>query len=434
MNIPEHLSDNPCLLAAIDYARKLGWYLVPCYGIDSDGSCTCRKRSCASPGKHPRLGKHWHKKASCDPEELILWWAAWPDSNIGLLLGERSGVIDVECDHPDAERLYAEICGDDPPAPPTYTSGRGRHRLFKWTQNLRQPAGAKAAGLDVLTGNSGKQITILPPSRHASGITREWILDPFDASLEYPPFGEKRTQYISRGGHIEGEEVVGAPVSHALGPPPAERDIIHDRLLDPDDQDRPEYVVSLDDEKVQIAILSTLPNRPGQRVDCLFQLIRKVKGLGDNDQLRDVDLLAPIVERWFSLALPFIKTKDYVTTWEDFVYRWSRCHTPIRDSLGLSQISARVETSKAPPIDSDDQDLQALNKLCYELSQESDDRTFPLGARKAGEFLGCGRTAAAKRLRTLVDAGVILPVSPGKFRSRGKCMATVYAYVEDQTA
>ena len=126
-----------------------GWFVVPV------------------EGKRPTAGQDWPAKAV--PTGRANGGCAW-----GLLLGPRSGVIDIECDSPDAERRLAEIIGENMPVCPTWLSRRGKHRLFAWSEELRN---AKAHvhlgdGLEARIGNDRAQ-SVLPP---ADG--REWLVTP----------------------------------------------------------------------------------------------------------------------------------------------------------------------------------------------------------------------------------------------------------------
>jgi hypothetical protein len=44
------------------------------------------------PGKHPPT-RRGHKEATTDPARILQWWSRWPDANIGILTGRRSGLI-----------------------------------------------------------------------------------------------------------------------------------------------------------------------------------------------------------------------------------------------------------------------------------------------------------------------------------------------------
>jgi len=157
---------------AAQYASR-GWYIVICHGSDGD-KCTCSNEKCATPGKHPILNA-WQHKATIDEDELGHWLGNGKNYNIGVQLGEKSGIIDIEYDT-DQGRKTAERFGLEKAYTPTFTSKRSTHRLFKWDRRLPQQAVYKMAGLEIRIGGGkrGAQ-SIMPPSSHASGASYSWV-------------------------------------------------------------------------------------------------------------------------------------------------------------------------------------------------------------------------------------------------------------------
>jgi len=154
------------------YAAK-GWYVVVCHGSDGQ-RCTCNNPACSTPGKHPVLNA-WQHKATLDEDELSEWLDGSRNRNIGIQLGEKSGIIDLEYDT-EQGRLTAERFGLDKVLTPTFTSKRSTHRLFKFDRRLPQRAVYKIAGLEVRIGGGkrGAQ-SIVPPSSHSSGVSYSWV-------------------------------------------------------------------------------------------------------------------------------------------------------------------------------------------------------------------------------------------------------------------
>jgi hypothetical protein len=62
--------ESQLLLAASDYAHR-GWRVLPLHGI-VEGKCTCGKKDCGSPGKHPRTPRGF-KDATIN-ENIIMSW------------------------------------------------------------------------------------------------------------------------------------------------------------------------------------------------------------------------------------------------------------------------------------------------------------------------------------------------------------------------
>lgn len=177
--------------AALSYAAR-GWKLVPLYGVVKPEVCTCSKgANCGTPGKHPSGGTAWHLSASSDDDEVSSWFDTKKPVNVGLLLGPGSGVVDVELDGPEAIAAWNGL-GLGEVWTPTYTAGRGPHRLFRWDEGLPAVQLKKPLGIEVRLGNGGKAAqSVLPPSRHHTGVLYQWLpgLSPDDVELS--PLPEK---------------------------------------------------------------------------------------------------------------------------------------------------------------------------------------------------------------------------------------------------
>jgi hypothetical protein len=157
---------------AAQYAAK-GWYVVVCHGSDGQ-RCTCSNPDCTTPGKHPVLNA-WQHKATLDEDELSQWLDGSKNRNIGVQLGEKSGVIDIEYDT-EQGRQTAERFGLEKVLTPTFTSKRSTHRLFKWDRRLPQRAVYKLSGLEIRIGGGKKGAqSIVPPSSHSSGVSYSWV-------------------------------------------------------------------------------------------------------------------------------------------------------------------------------------------------------------------------------------------------------------------
>lgn len=170
---------SPVLTAAMQYA-SYGWRVVPIHGI-VNGRCTCSKGStCGSAGKHPRPNA-WQEAASNDEEIVLGFWEKWPDSNLGVALGPSSGIIDIECDTEEAEISLLSLFDGEIPVTPTFSASRGKHRLFKWRDDLPKDAVKKPYGIEFRMGAGGRGAqSVFPPSTHNSGKAYAWLpgLDP----------------------------------------------------------------------------------------------------------------------------------------------------------------------------------------------------------------------------------------------------------------
>ena len=167
---------NPLLEAALDYAGK-GWRVFPLHNPTSEG-CSCQKPDCTSSGKHPRIS-NGSTGASSDVAKIHRWWARWPDANIGVVTGPRSGIFVLDVDGA-AGQASLRALGQ---LPATLRSDTGRtgelgerrgfHLYFTMPArlNLRNSTGLLGQGLDIRAAGG---YVVAPPSLHASGHRYEW--------------------------------------------------------------------------------------------------------------------------------------------------------------------------------------------------------------------------------------------------------------------
>jgi hypothetical protein len=125
------------------------------------------------------LGAAWQTKATNNPDEVARWLAS--GSNIGILLGPMSGVVDVEYDTPEGRDQLAAFGLLDIPTP-TWRSARGEHRLYHWEPWMPETAVIKADDLEIRIGGRAAQ-SVLPPSIHPTGMAYEWTTSPADVPI-----------------------------------------------------------------------------------------------------------------------------------------------------------------------------------------------------------------------------------------------------------
>ncbi len=118
------------LKAALAYATKLNYKVIPLYSI-KNGKCTCGNTNCNSPGKHPRI-EQWGQRSSGDPAQISTWFDRWPESNIGVVTGARSGfiVLDIDTKRGGDDSLYQleKELGKLPDTVTQLTGGGGRRQ------------------------------------------------------------------------------------------------------------------------------------------------------------------------------------------------------------------------------------------------------------------------------------------------------------------
>lgn len=138
----------------------------------------CRFVRVARREKRP-LGAAWQHRATDNLDDVAAWLAA--RSNVGLLLGPTSGVVDVEYDDPAGLEQLAAFGILDIPTP-TWRSARGEHRLFRWAPWMPPTAVVKVDDLEIRIGGRAAQ-SVLPPSIHPDGQPYSWTTPPTDVPI-----------------------------------------------------------------------------------------------------------------------------------------------------------------------------------------------------------------------------------------------------------
>jgi len=181
------------LKAALAYAQR-GWLVVPLHN-PTQGKCSCRKRDCSSPGKHPRT-EHGLKDGSKETRQIEQWLTRWPAANIGILTGQSSGLVVVDVDGEDGKASLKALTATHAPLPKTLCVKTGRagvdgkrkgcHYYFRApaVAIIRNSAGILGKGLDV-RGEGG--YVVAPPSLHPSGLLYEWRA-PEQPIADLPPW------------------------------------------------------------------------------------------------------------------------------------------------------------------------------------------------------------------------------------------------------
>lgn len=174
--------------AALAYAQKLGWPVLPLHGIKG-GKCTCGKADCSSPGKHPLVANGVHA-ATKDPVVIVQWWQKWPDANVGIRCGRESGifVIDVDGDEGlESLRELEEQYGKFPETPMQITGSGGYHIILRYPSDVEiRPRVRLLPGVDIRAEDS---YVVAAPSIHISGRRYCWELEhhPLEIPLAGPP-------------------------------------------------------------------------------------------------------------------------------------------------------------------------------------------------------------------------------------------------------
>lgn len=162
------------LKAALAYVELLKWPVFPVHSM-VDGICSCGNDHCSSSGKHPKT-YNGVKSATTDLQVVKVWWNKWPNANIGIATGEKSGFfvldIDIKGDGPDSLEELIELHEPLPETVVAVTGSFGSHYLFKHCEGIKNKV-ALFPGIDV-RGDGG--YIVVSPSNHISGRDYEWEL------------------------------------------------------------------------------------------------------------------------------------------------------------------------------------------------------------------------------------------------------------------
>lgn len=165
--------------AALRYAKK-GWQVFPVWPV-RDGACTCGTRCGKNAGKHP-LGDIVHRgvyDATTDQVLIRKWWGQYPDANVGVATGARSGIFVVDEDpHAGGDESMIVLTQKYGPFPETLRSQTGHggtHYVFKYpgkhVKNLVSNP-SLGVGIDV-RGDAG--YIVAPPSSLGEGQDYRWL-------------------------------------------------------------------------------------------------------------------------------------------------------------------------------------------------------------------------------------------------------------------
>ncbi len=169
------------LSKALDFAKR-GWLTVPLHN-PKQGVCSCRKKACGSPGKHPRTA-HGLKDASKDAAQIKSWFQQWPETNVGIVTGQASGLLVLDVDGEDGKASLQALTAMHGALPKTLCAMTGRtgedgnrkgcHYYFRAPAGelIRNSAGNLGKGLDI-RGEGG--YVVAPPSLHPSGRLYQWL-------------------------------------------------------------------------------------------------------------------------------------------------------------------------------------------------------------------------------------------------------------------
>jgi Bifunctional DNA primase/polymerase, N-terminal len=167
-----------CLQAALQFSS---WGMAPLCCCDPDHVAVGKPhaKGCTTWGKTPmRPWKRWQTQvpALADVERQ---WRDYPLGNVGIVLGQGSGVVRIDVDGTTGPALLAQWSGGDLPDTWEFLSPSGGHGwLYSWDKEVpcrtTTTKTIKGKHEELRLMGNGSQ-TMVPPSRHADGGTYTWV-------------------------------------------------------------------------------------------------------------------------------------------------------------------------------------------------------------------------------------------------------------------
>jgi hypothetical protein len=177
--LQQHSQPDSTLELALRYADA-GRKVLPLHSAPA-GRCSCGKKVCHSPGKHPRT-LNGAKDATTDEARIRAWFERWPNANVGMALDELV-VVDVDPRN-GGTPTFADLTAKNGPLPFTWTQstgGGGQHYVFK--ANCAAYGSGLGPGVDLKSGPN--VFIVVEPSVHASGGRYVWLDEngPFESGV-----------------------------------------------------------------------------------------------------------------------------------------------------------------------------------------------------------------------------------------------------------
>lgn len=391
-----------------------GWPVFPCYGI-VDGVCTCRKGPrCGTPGKHPLITDNLNA-ATTDRQQILAWAKRWPGCNWAMATGKRSGIVGLDIDprHGGDVTLRALVAEHGPlPLTARVRTGAGGDHYHMQDPGVPVKSRAHALGRGVDVKGDGGYL-MLPGCRHIEG-DYAWVVHP----EQHPP--APLPEWILQRVHRDVEGIDAKTHRRIDGKTVRQLDRKTDTAI----------------RDFAALFQSTLPQWHGQRNRKLLDLARLARFHPDLANASN-DTLKALVRRWHKQALPFIATKDFDTSWADFLYALERVHTPLGQGqleTIMQDIPSQIPDAMLPPParEYETPEVRRLVVLCRELQRASGAEPFYLSANTAAMLLGLPATDAERKrvgrwLATLLTHdGILRIVKPGTART-----ATFYRYIAE---
>lgn len=159
-----------------EVVARRGWRVLPLHHITAGGLCSCGRRDCQSPGKHPRT-RHGVDEASNDPDVVAAWARRWRRANVGVATGAGSGLVVIDLDGADAKAWWAHAQLDHgrTPRPPylaqtTPGHGGGLHVFFRYPDDGRTYRNTTSRIAEHVDTRAEAGYVVVAPSNHVDGV------------------------------------------------------------------------------------------------------------------------------------------------------------------------------------------------------------------------------------------------------------------------
>lgn len=161
--------------------------------------------------KKPAINWKEYQERIAKPEEVKEWFDQ-KDHSLGLVTGDLSNVVVVDCDTKETARdFYKILRGLGVENTLRVITGRGVHFYFQYREGIRNDAGKVfGTGIDI-RGQGG--YVLIPPSIHPNGATYTWCPGPILALPDelYHKVSKNltATQIIDKNKNFEGSVISG---------------------------------------------------------------------------------------------------------------------------------------------------------------------------------------------------------------------------------
>ncbi len=347
-----------------------------------------------------RLWKPYQNKRA-DIEKIKEWFTD-NHKSLAVVLGKISG--NLTCRDFDTMSEYEKWNDKNPKLAkqlPTVETGKGRHVYF-----LSDLEKIEHIENGELRGGGG--YCLLPPSIHPEGKAYKWLI-PINGNL-------RRLDLVEAG-------FIAETTLHTL-------QTVHTLQTKQLSKREVEELIFKNESFINDCIKKTIPERQGQRNRRVFDFALALKMNPDFTEV-DPKRLMKIVKQWHKEALPNIKTKDSLETWNDFLKAWDNIKF-----LGVDYDQAFKQSLELKPLDylledySEYEDLIKLEKFCRALDQQTKGQGFVLDCRKAADFIDVHYTTANTRLRLLCNLDILELIAKGQFSENPKeRKANKYKYI-----